>query len=325
MSKYSFIDSDPNIPGKQCFCVDTNSAAQFTYANPITNITKPYFNKRVHDNTYERSIHNLNKITSQAPVSIDQNQVPSPAPIDVEQVSAPVSVEQVSAPVSVEQVSAPVSVEQTQVPSPASVSFEDQTFLLSPQVRNGTSDREKRLINTVNNLLTQTVNNLGPSPTPYSNIVAANQIVSNLPNNSLTVDNDNSVSPNINLNTMANLDSKKNYRTNSSNLSLFENFEQDNCNTSCKVHKKHRHGRYGRHGRHGRHSSHSSHSSNSSNSSHSRHGKHGRHGRHVKHGRYSRHVKHGRHSLDSSLSIKKEIIYILIIIIIFLIFSYFSK
>ena len=107
----------------------------------------------------------------------------------------------------------------------------DHTFLLSPEVRNNVGDKEKQIINTVNSLLTETVNKLDKK----SKIIASNQIINNIPNNSLTTDNNPKVAPSINLNKMAN--SKKNYRS-KSNIALFENFEQDKCDNTCSIKKK---------------------------------------------------------------------------------------
>ena len=42
MSKYSFIEAELNVPGKQCFCVDiNNSNTPFTYATQINYLLNP--------------------------------------------------------------------------------------------------------------------------------------------------------------------------------------------------------------------------------------------------------------------------------------------
>jgi hypothetical protein len=198
MSKYSFIDAELNIPGKQCFCIDiNNSNTQFTYANapaPIpTNTPAP--------------------IPTSAPTPITTN-VPTLVRTNTNEIMN-------------------TNAESNKIDTYSSI---NNSFLLSPDVKNNIDDREKEIIQTVNNLLKNRVNDLDNK----SSIIASNEIISNIPNNSLTVDNDSNVASTIDLNKMAT--SKKNYKS-KSNVDLFENFTQNKCNRTCSIknkYKKHR-------------------------------------------------------------------------------------
>lgn len=198
MSKYSFIDAELNIPGKQCFCVDiNNSNTQFTYANA----------------------------NAPAPVPIPTN-TPSPIPTNT---SIPIPMNT-------------TNLDSNKIDNHSSI---NNSFLLSPDVKYNIGEREKEIIKTVNSLLTNTtLNNLDNK----SSIAASNEIISNIPNNSLTVDNKSNVDSTIDLNKMAT--SKKNYKS-KSNIDLFEKFEQNKCNHTCSIKNKYKkHRKYRKHAKH---------------------------------------------------------------------------
>ena len=198
MSKYSFIEAELNIPGKQCFCVDiNNSNTQFTYATQVTNMINPVTTNPVTTNPVTTNPVTTKPVTTKQIMNTTSNN--SFLESKIVNNNSPV----------------------------------DNTFLLSPQVKENIGEKEKQIINTVNYLLSNTVNNLENK----SNVIASNEIINNIPNSSLTIDNEPTVASNIDLNKMAN--SKKNYRS-KSNIDLFENFEQDKCNNTCSIKKKHR-------------------------------------------------------------------------------------
>ena len=186
MSKYSFIEAELNIPGKQCFCIDiNNSKTPFTYAD---------------------------QIISAPSASSAGGQQPPPEPY-------------VS--------SAPTSsiVPPLVSPSPDFVDNNNlfnlnNSYLLSPDSKATSGDREKQIIQTVNSLLAIAANDM----TDQSN---ANTI-----NNYKDDDIDDT---NLDdLNKIANRGKKK-YKSKSKSLNfLQEGFEQDKCNNTCSIKKSYK-------------------------------------------------------------------------------------
>ena len=108
----------------------------------------------------------------------------------------------------------------------------DQSFLLSPQVIGASStDREKKLIDTVNTLLTQVYTNVSNQ----KDIKTLDEQIIDIPKTSLTIDTNPKLVSKIDLNKMANDKKigKKTYRKSSSNLNLFEGFQNNECNKTC--------------------------------------------------------------------------------------------
>ena len=176
MSKYSFIEAELNVPGKQCFCVDiNNSNTPFTYATQINYLLNP-----------------VSTDTSVAPIIAD-----------------PVSV----APVSVE----PVSVENDTYNS-KSVKFSiDTPYLISPDAKQSSNDRQVQFIDTVNNLLTTAVNDIANQSNTVNDFKEDEEEVDDFKSNR----------------------GNKKYKLKSKSMNLLENFEQDKCNNTCSI-KRHR-------------------------------------------------------------------------------------
>ena len=185
MSKYSFIEAELNIPGKQCFCVDiNNSNTPFTYATQINYL--------------------LNPVSSSTPVPTSVAEpVSSSTPVPTS-VSEPVSI-------------APVSVENDTYDT-KSVKFSiDTPYLLSPDAKQNSNDRQTQIINTVNNLLTTAVNDIANQSNTVNDFKEDEEEVDDFKSNR----------------------GNKKYKLKSKSMNLLENFEQDKCNNTCSI-KKHR-------------------------------------------------------------------------------------
>lgn len=191
MSRYSFIDENINVSGKQCFCIDVNSSN-----SPFVNISQP----------------NIHIGTTGAVSSI------APAPVTV-----PSEMSE----------NVPKKTDTHQMIN------NEQNYLLTPQVIGLNKEKELNMINTINSLMTQTYSAIKSQPQTQSQIQASNATTIDAPKTSLTTDSKSD--SNINLNTMANDNQigKKTYRKSSSNLNLFEGFENasEGCNNVCKPSK----------------------------------------------------------------------------------------
>lgn len=185
MSKYSFIEAELNIPGKQCFCIDiNNSKTPFTYATQINS----------------------------APSAVGSQQPPEPYVL-----TAPTS----------------SIVPQLVSPSPDFVDNNNlfnlnNSYLLSPDSKATSGDREKQIIQTVNSLLANAVSD-----------ITSDQSNANTMNN--FKDDDDIDDTNVDdLNKMANRGKKK-YKSKSKSLNfLQEGFEQDKCNNTCSIKKSYK-------------------------------------------------------------------------------------
>lgn len=186
MSKYSFIEAELNIPGKQCFCIDiNNSKTPFTYADQI--ISAPSASSAGGQQPPQEPYYSSAPTSSIVPPLV----VPSPDFVDNNNL------------------------------------FNlSNSYLLSPDSKATSGDREKQIIQTVNSLLASAANDM----TDQSN---ANTI-----NNYKDDDIDDT---NVDdLNKMANRGKKK-YKSKSKSLNfLQEGFEQDKCNNTCSIKKSYK-------------------------------------------------------------------------------------
>jgi hypothetical protein len=186
MSKYSFIEAELNTPGKQCFCIDINSSN-----TPFT-----YASQITSTPTPTPS-------TSIPTTSIPTTSIPTP--------STPTTPNEI--------------ISETNLLNNNLFNL-NNSYLLSPDSKATSGDREKQIIQTVNSLLTSAVNEI----TDQSN--------SNTVNNYKDDDIDDT---NVDdLNKMANRGNKK-YKSKSKSLNfLQENFEQDKCNNTCSIKKSYK-------------------------------------------------------------------------------------
>ncbi len=202
MSRYSFIDENVNLTGKQCFCIDVNSTnSPFIIGG--NQLTQP--------------------LLSAKPQSPTRPQSPSKI------VSAP----------------APVAVPPEALIRGYEGKYSEHQgltndYLLTPNVINS-NKKEKQVINTVNELLAQAYSNV------QKEILGSNAAEMDIPKTSMTVMPDETKTKTktktkskskskVDLNTMANdkLVGKKTFRKSSSNLNLFEGFEESGCKDVCK-------------------------------------------------------------------------------------------
>ena len=204
MSRYSFIDENVNLTGKQCFCIDVNSTnSPFIIGG--NQLTQPLLSAR-----------------PQSPRSQSPTRPQSPSKL----VSAP----------------APVAVPPEALIRGYEGKYSELTndYLLTPNVINS-NKKEKQVINTVNELLAQAYSNV------QKEILGSNAAEIDIPKTSMTVMPDETKTKTktkskskskskVDLNTMANdkLVGKKTFRKSSSNLNLFEGFEQSGCKDVCK-------------------------------------------------------------------------------------------
>jgi hypothetical protein len=152
---------------------------------------------------------------------IDVNSTNSPF-VNVSQASLPQS--QNSQPVSSP---APVDTTPKKIDSYQMIN-KDQNYLLTPQVIGSGSERERNMIETINNLMTQTYSNI--STQKDFQAVNAPTIDTIKQKSSDLMGNDTQVG-------------KKTLRKSSSNLNLFEGFETPGCTNVCKPSNKSKHSR----------------------------------------------------------------------------------
>jgi hypothetical protein len=197
MSKYSFIEAELNVPGKQCFCVDVNNSnTPFTYATQINYLLNP------------------TPVTS-APTSVTFATTPAPKSVSK-------SVTSVPKPVTPAPVILTTSIEDNIVNN--NLSNVDSSYLLTPDAKQKVNDRETQIINTVNNLLTTAVNNIVDQVSEQTNTV-----------NNFKEDEEESNNTDT-LNKMAYRGNKK-YKLKSKSLNLLEKFGQNKCNDTCSIKK----------------------------------------------------------------------------------------
>lgn len=201
MSRYSFIDENINMSGKQCFCIDVNSSnSPFIIGGNQSTQPEPQSPK-----------------STQVPLTHTLAHTPAPAPVPVGGVGSGV-VDHVG-----------IGGYENKKSSLQSLGSD---YLLTPNVIDSKPSKEQEMIKTVNTLLTQVYSNV------QKDFLGSNAAEIDIPKNSLTQENsgaDKSKSK-INLNTMANDKQvgKKTYRKSASNLNLFEGFEQSGCTDVCK-------------------------------------------------------------------------------------------
>jgi hypothetical protein len=193
MSKYSFIEAELNIPGKQCFCIDiNNSNTPFTYGSQINSLPSDM----------------STPLLAPTPTPLS-----APAPLPSDKLGNPLDSRPESS-----------SSNQTYLLNNMNKNLfnVETTYLLGPDSKAINGDREKQIIQTVNNLLTSAVSDINNQTNTVNNFK----------------DDDNVDNTNVDdLNKIANRGKKK-YKSKSKSLNLLqEGFEQNKCNDTCSIKK----------------------------------------------------------------------------------------
>lgn len=215
MSRYSFIDDNINISGKQCFCIDANSKNSPFVGTSQANLPTIYS---------DSSTRSDSSTSSDSPTRSD-----SPTFSD-----SPTSSD------SSHHLGHADRVISNSKSKSARKIKSGESYMLTPEVI-GLS-REQKMIQQMDRLLNQTYTNISNG----SQIQAANEPIIDITKNSLTIDPNSEKNEKINLNTMANdkYIGKKTYRKSTSNLDLFEGFENKGCTNVCKPKKSNKFNKY---------------------------------------------------------------------------------
>jgi hypothetical protein len=242
MSRYSFIDDNINLTGKQCFCIDVNSTnSPFIIGGNQTIQPEPSLRsqsplrpqspsspKKPSGPDSSPRPHSPLRLHSSLRLSSPQSSPRPHSPLRLSSPQSPIQTINVSAPTSVP----PESLIRGYETRKSKNENLGQDYLLTPEVINS-NIKEQQVIKKVNTLLNEVYSNV------QKDILGANAAVIDISKTSMTsmpVDNTKSK---IDLNTMANdkFVGKKALRKSSSNLNLFEGFEQSGCTDVCKPKK----------------------------------------------------------------------------------------
>ncbi len=230
MSRYSFIDDNINLTGKQCFCIDVNSS------NSPFIIGGMSFQDGMRPNIAERP-QSPRSVRPQSPTSVRPQSPTSVRPQSPRSVR-PQSPRSVRPQSPIKNISLAPSPVAGGILGYENKKSDHQTltsdYLLTPNVINS-NPREQEIIKTVNTMLTQVYSNV------QKEILGSNAAEIDIPKNSLTQmpSDDTKTKSKIDLNKMANDKQvgKKTVRKSSSNLNLFEGFQQSGCSDVCKPKK----------------------------------------------------------------------------------------